>query len=146
MYLRFSAALFCSLTASAVSFAVSAPVSTASSAPSSAFVTASRHLPATTPLAKIELYSMSVPATSAILARDALGIEIERLYTYAKTLPSGHERRTFETRIYLFEKRLRPLVGAFDVDAWEALRADVRAEWVAIQTAGTKPAALAIAN
>ena len=119
---------------------------TGSASPASAtqYITATRHLPASTPLAKLELYSMQVSADSSDRARSALALEIERLYTHAKTLPSGHDRRAFETRIYHFEKRFRPLSASFDISVWKSLRDDVRTEWLSIQ--GTLAAGPALAS
>jgi len=87
---------------------------------------------ARTPLALIPIYQLEVTAANADFAVKALNTEIERLYTHAKTLDSGAARRAFESRIYFFDKRLRPLANSFDPAAWESLRADVRAEWVSI--------------
>lgn len=139
---RLFALLFVSVSAaSLLHAATSGSVSPASAAQ---YITATRHLPASTPLAKLELYSMQVSADSPDQANAALALEIERLYTHAKTLPSGHDRRAFETRIYLFEKRFRPLNSSFDLAVWESLRADVRAEWLSIQ--GTMAAGPALAS
>lgn len=140
MSYRITAVLFAACAAfsslNAATAAVPAPAA-------SAFVTATRHLPASTCLDTLEIYSMAVPSTSAALAHSALSVEIERLYTHAKTLASGPERRAFETRIYHFEKRLRPLASSFNVTTWESLRADVRSEWISIQS--TTPASPALA-
>ena len=128
--------LFALLLASASATPLLHAVTTGSVSPASAtqYITATRHLPASTPLAKLELYSMEVEADSINRAQSALAVEIERLYTHAKTLPSGHDRRAFETRIYLFEKRFRPLSDSFDLVAWKSLRDDVRSEWLSIQS------------
>jgi hypothetical protein len=88
--------------------------------------------PTRTPLALIPIYQLEVTAANADFAVKALNTEIERLYTHAKTLDSGAVRRAFESRIYFFDKRLRPLANSFDPAVWESLRADVRAEWVSI--------------
>lgn len=89
-----------------------------------------RHFPAATPLNEIPLYALSAAAPEALTA---LEDEIERLYTHAKSLPSGPERRAFETRIYQLEKRLTPLAKAFEPADWEKLRTAVKIEWQAIQ-------------
>ena len=89
-----------------------------------------RHFPAATPLNEIPLYTLSAAAPEAM---PALGDEIERLYTHAKSLPSGPYRRAFETRIYNLEKRLTPLTRAFEPIDWEKLRAEVKIEWQSIQ-------------
>lgn len=88
--------------------------------------------PPYTPLALIPVYQLEVTAANADFAVKALSNEIERLYTHAKTLDSGAARRAFESRIYFFDKRLRPLAASFNPVAWESLRADVRAEWASI--------------
>ena len=85
-----------------------------------------------TPLDLIPIYQLEVTAANADFAVKALNTEIERLYTHAKTLDSGAARRAFESRIYFFDKRLRPLANSFDPTVWESLRADVRAEWTSI--------------
>lgn len=92
-----------------------------------------------TPLDEVPIYGLSARAPYAMRALES---EIERLYTHAKTLPSGHDRRTLQTRIYGLEKRLRPLWKEFDVSDWENLRSDVRAEWVSVQDS-LPPAAVA---
>lgn len=91
-----------------------------------------------TPLDQVPIYQLR--ASSPVAMRN-LEAEIDRLYAHAKTLPSGPDRRTFQTRIYLFEKRLRPLWISFNATAWETLRADVRAEWVSVQDTLPLPAA-----
>jgi hypothetical protein len=139
---RLIAVLVAAGSATSSLFAVSSTPAT-SVAETTGFLHATRHLPASTSLDQLELYAMTVPATSAFDAQAALSVEIERLYTHAKTLASGPERRAFETRIYHFEKRLRPLMSAFDAEAWKALRADVRAEWISIQQGATDHNALA---
>ncbi len=88
--------------------------------------------PSGTPLSLIPVYQLEVTTANADLAVKSLNTEIERLYTHAKTLDSGAARRAFESRIYFFDKRLRPLVTSFNPVVWESLRADVRAEWSAI--------------
>lgn len=93
-----------------------------------------------TSLDEVPVYEL---AASAPHAMRALESEIDRLYTHAKTLPSGHERRTFQTRIHALEKRLRPLWKEFDASAWETLRSDVRAEWVSVQNGLPSPASAA---
>lgn len=95
-----------------------------------------------TPLDQIPVYSLSASAPQALTALDA---EIERLYTFSKSMPLGHERRTFQTRIYLLEKQLRPISQNFDPAAWEALRAAVKLEWETVQ-ATLAPAAPAPAS
>ena len=88
-----------------------------------------------TPLSNIPVYTLP-PSDDAVRP---LQLEIDRLYTHAKTLPSGPDRRALQTRIYLFEKRIQPLAHSFNAAAWEQLRADVRGEWIAVQA--TLPAA-----
>jgi hypothetical protein len=88
--------------------------------------------PSGTPLSQIPIYQLEVTADNADFAVKSLNTEIERLYTHAKTLDSGAARRAFESRIYFFDKRLRPLANSFDPVVWESLRADVRAEWASI--------------
>ncbi len=99
--------------------------------------------PSGTPLSLIPVYQLEVTAANADFAVKALNTEIERLYTHAKTLDSGAARRAFESRIYFFDKRLRPLANSFDPSVWEALRADVRAEWVSILSSLTSAVAVA---
>lgn len=89
-----------------------------------------RHFPAATPLNEIPLYTLDAAAPEALTALEA---EIERLYTHAKSLPSGPDRRTFESRIYQLEKRLTPLARTFAPEEWEKLRAEVKIEWQAVQ-------------
>lgn len=90
------------------------------------------HYEAATPLEQIPLYSLDA---SSPMALRSLGAEIDRLYRHATTLPSGHERRVFETRIHQLEKQLRPLLLRFDASAWEELRLAVRSEWLDVQAA-----------
>jgi hypothetical protein len=84
-----------------------------------------------TPLDQIPVYSLPASAPQALTALEA---EIERLYTHSKSLPLGHDRRVFQTRIYLLEKQLRPLTQNFDATAWETLRTAVKLEWETVQT------------
>jgi hypothetical protein len=95
--------------------------------------TGAEYIAPVTPLAEIPVYTLTPTSETRDTATRALAAEIERLYTHAKTLPSSHERRAFETRIYLLEKRMRPLVQNFDLDRWTQLRTDVRAEWTSVQ-------------
>ena len=88
-----------------------------------------------TPLTSIPVYSLDASSPKAAIAIEA---EIERLYTHAKTLDSGHARRALETRIYLLDKRVRPLLQTFHAPAWESLRLAVKAEWETVQ-AGLAP-------
>lgn len=89
-----------------------------------------RHFPAATPLNEIPLYGLDAAAPEALTALEA---EIERLYVYAKSLPSGPDRRAFETRIYQLEKRLTPLARIFEPADWEKLRTAVKIEWQTVQ-------------
>mgnify|MGYP007051628539 FL=1 len=59
--------------------------------------------------------------------------EIDRLYRYATTLPSGPERRSLERRIYQLEKQFHPLLKSFDAEVWKQLRELVKNEWISVQ-------------
>ena len=83
-----------------------------------------------TPLDQIPLYAMESSSPDAVRFLDA---ELARLYTHATTLPSGPDRRAFQTRIYLLEKRMHPLQTQFDARSWTDLRAAVRLEWETVQ-------------
>lgn len=112
-------------------FALLPQVSAASvKSPSSAIVRRVYFTPST-PLEQIPLYSLDASAPGAV---SGLENEIDRLYRHATTLPSGADRRSFETRIYLLEKQLRPLLKEFDAVAWEKLRDAVKNEWISVQT------------
>lgn len=100
-------------------------------------------LKAATPLEQIALYSLDA---SSPMALRSLSSEIDRLYRHATTLPSGHERRAFETRIHHLEKQMRPLLHSFDAAAWVALRGAVRSEWVDVQSSLSDSAATAGAS
>lgn len=119
--------------------AVLPPVFAASVQPTSVIVRRVYFTPAT-PLEQIPLYSLDAAAPGAV---SKLESEIERLYRHATTLPSGPDRRSFETRIYMLEKQLRPLLKNFDTEAWEQLRESVKNEWLSVQSAlaaDTEPA------
>lgn len=135
MYLR-CASLVLVLLSSPVAQSAFASTTVATKTPSSSdarFLPGLAQLPASTPLAEIPVYQLKAVPSAGDDATRALNTEIERLYLHAKTLPSGPDRRSLETRIYNFEKRLRPLTQSFDLTGWESLRADVRAEWLAVQ-------------
>lgn len=83
-----------------------------------------------TPLEQIPLYSLDAASPDAVRGLEA---EVARLYSHATSLPSGPDRRAFETRIYNLEKRLRPLEKQFNAEIWTELRSAVRSEWVAVQ-------------
>jgi hypothetical protein len=128
--------LICILPLASLFAAAPAPTSVAPAqnvAIDESLLTGSTYIPPAMPLSRIAVYSMAPVDATGDEARLALSSEIDRLYTYAKTLSSGPDRRALETRIYLFEKRLRPLAQAFDVNVWSQLRADVRAEWLSVQ-------------
>lgn len=122
-------------------FATTTVATKTSSASDSRFLAGLGSLPASTPLAEIPVYQLKAVPSAGDDATRALNTEIERLYLHAKTLPSGPDRRSLETRIYQFEKRLRPLAQSFELTAWETLRADIRTEWIAVQA--TLPTAAA---
>ena len=132
MYLR-PASVVLALLSGLVAPSAFAATATTTVASDARFITGLGRLPASTPLAEIAVYQLHAAPSAGDDATRALGAEIERLYVHAKTLPSGPDRRAFETRIYNFEKRLRPLAQSFDLAVWESIRADVRAEWVAVQ-------------
>lgn len=102
----------------------------ADTVPESAAIKRHVYFKATTPLAEIPVYSLAASSPDAMRG---LETEIDRLYTHATTLPSGPDRRAFETRIYQLEKRLRPLAKQFDAKGWTDLRAAVRLEWESVQ-------------
>ena len=118
---------------SSSTFAATATTRTTTVTSDARFITGLGPLPASTPLSEIAVYQLQAAPSAGDDATRALNAEIERLYVHARTLPSGPDRRSFETRIYHFEKRLRPLAQSFDLAAWESLRADVRSEWLAVQ-------------
>ena len=93
-----------------------------------------RYLQASTPLEEIPVYALPTSAQEAVGALDA---EIERLYKYATTQPSGPVNRAFRTRIYL----LRPLRLEFNATTWDELRTAVKTEWLGVQAALPLPAA-----
>ena len=97
-----------------------------------------RYLQASTPLEEIPVYALPTSAQEAVGALDA---EIERLYKYATTQPSGPVNRAFRTRIYLLDKRLRPLRLEFNATTWDELRTAVKTEWLGVQAALPLPAA-----
>ncbi len=88
------------------------------------------YLTPATPLDQIPLYSLDSASPDAMRG---LGAELARLYTHTTSLPSGPDRRAFQTRIYQLEKRFRPLEKQFDAQTWNELRAAVRLEWEAVQ-------------
>ena len=99
-----------------------------------------------TPLDEILLYSLDPASPTAMRLLEA---EVGRLYSHATSLPSGPDRRAFESRIYQLEKRLTPLQRQFDADSWVELRAAVRREWESVQAAlpSSKPSApVAVTN
>lgn len=119
--------LISALTASSVSRAAVVPVP----APADPTITMARiHRTPATPLEEIPLYSLEADARHAVSALEA---EIERLYVYAKTLPSGAARWEFQTRIYRLEKQLDPLFKEFNAERWETLRTAVKLEWLSVQ-------------
>jgi hypothetical protein len=83
-----------------------------------------------TPLDEIPLYSLDSASPDAMRGLEA---EVNRLYSHATSLPSGPDRRAFQTRIYNLEKRLRPLEKQFNAEIWTELRAAVRSEWESVQ-------------
>ncbi len=99
------------------------------------FRTGPAQVPPATQLSEIPFYQMQADTLVPTTAATAASAEIERLHTLAKTLDSGPLRRSLETRIYHFEKRLRPLASQFDAAVWEKLRADLRAEWTLLLAA-----------
>lgn len=100
------------------------------SAPSSSEITRRIYLTPATPLEKIPLYSLESSAPDAMRGLEA---EVARLYSHATSLPSGPDRRAFQTRIYNIEKRLRPLEKQFNAEIWTEIRAAVRSEWESVQ-------------
>jgi hypothetical protein len=84
-----------------------------------------------TPLEQIPLYSLDSASPDAMRGLEA---EVARLYSHATSLPSGPDRRAFQTRIYNLEKRLRPLEKQFNAEIWTELRSAVRSEWESVQT------------
>jgi hypothetical protein len=83
-----------------------------------------------TPLDEIPLYSLDSASPEALRGLEA---EVARLYSHSTSLPSGPDRRAFQTRIYNLEKRLRPLEKQFNAELWTELRSAVRLEWEAVQ-------------
>lgn len=106
------------------------PQSFAAPLPTTSIIVRRVYFTPATPLEQIPLYSLDPAAPGALRG---LEVEIERLYRHATTLPSGPDRRSFETRIYLLEKQLNPLAKSFDAVAWAKLREAVKSEWIAVQ-------------
>jgi len=113
----------------AVAPATAADLRSPQARPSSAIERRVYFTPAT-PLDQIPLYSLDPASPDAMRGLEA---ELARLYTHTTSLPSGPDRRAFQTRIYLLEKRLRPLDKAFDAQVWIEVRTAVRQEWEAVQ-------------
>lgn len=84
-----------------------------------------------TPLDEIPVYSLAATMPGALRGLES---EINRLHVHATTLPSGADRRSFETRIYLLEKQLDPLQREFSAERWEILRSAVKREWLDVQS------------
>lgn len=145
----FRVALFLAATLSPVFAAEPQPAATTTTAKTAGSEAWRRFVPeqypAYVPLTEIAVYQLQAAASVSDLAMSGLATEIKRLANYSRTLEIGAERRALASKLFGLEDRLYALGKTFDQTAWESLRADVRAEWLAIQAAQT-PVGIAVAT